>query len=152
MTGTTVADSGSIHIPSDDEFAQLLLEKPRVLTQRWHNNEPFKLVLLSDLPNPSSSRKCKACRVEFPTNLPPMSSENLIISHQEVWEFPDKNGKKIWSSNTRQAFTHARYACVLERYPYYWERMAKVDQKVEYRLSAEQKKHIYQQLAISVEN
>ncbi len=152
LMGTTVLDPGIVRIPSDNEFAQLLLEKPRVLTQCWHNNEPFKLLFLSDLPNPNTTRKCKACRVALPTDVSPKSPENLIISHQEVWEFPDRNGVKTWSSNTRQAFLHVRYGCILDRYPYYWEGMAKVDQKVERRLSAEQRKHVYQQLGISCVN
>ncbi len=40
---------GSAEVPTKEQFKALLIEKPKVFRQRWHNNQPFYLAFLSDL-------------------------------------------------------------------------------------------------------
>ncbi len=54
---------GSTDVPTEEQFARLLEEKPKVFRHRWHNNEPVYLAFLSDLAR--GNLRCVSCNLEL---------------------------------------------------------------------------------------
>jgi len=72
------------------------------------------------------TKKCKHCLIDFPlSDCPP---EDVAFVHWERFEFPSVSGDgKSSSGNLRPALIHARYACLIGRYPYVSNQLIRQD-------------------------
>ncbi|CAB3990578.1 Hypothetical predicted protein [Paramuricea clavata] len=110
--------------------------KPLNFTEIYHNKNNFDVVFTKDYRNIS---KCESCKIEFPTGGIVCIPQDIAILHMERYYYPKKDA----AANIRMEATWkkevARYYCmkkncILQRHPYFWKGMLKIENDVRERL------------------
>jgi hypothetical protein len=89
----------------------------------------FSITLLSSYRNrhPKTFKRCQSCKVDLPhpqTIDPPL---NIIMTHQERYEYFDSKKKEtVWSPKEAEAPLHAQYDCIVKRYPFFSVHLIKI--------------------------
>ena len=104
--------------------------KPMMFSEIWHNNNPFEVMFTkSDV----RARKCESCKVDFPKGAVICVPYDIAIRHQERYYYPkkDSSGKLVrmeptWKKETAR-FYCVKKACLLQRHPYFWKGLLRLD-------------------------
>ena len=106
----------------------------RPFTQVHHNNKPFVLFFLDDMPD---AKECRQCRIEFPRKQQ-ITPFDIALSHEEKWLYPDPNdpGRKLPSTRHTTKYYCIQKSCMKNRFPYYQPRLVEIPAEVRSRLKS----------------
>ena len=120
---------------ADDEID---FQKPMMFSEIWHNKNPFNIVFTRE--EGKKSIKCESCTVEFPQGPLICIPQDVAVKHMERYLYPKKDEKgnlikmvPTWQKEAAR-FYCIRKACLLQRHPYFWKGMLRVDEHVRSRL------------------
>ena len=120
---------------TDDEID---FQKPMMFSEIWHNKNPFNIVFTRE--EGKKSIKCESCTVEFPQGPLICIPQDVAVKHMERCLYPKKDEKgnlikmvPTWQKEAAR-FYCIRKACLLQRHPYFWRGMLRVDEHVRSRL------------------
>ena len=108
-------------------------------SEYWQNDELFFVESIK-AKSCRRAKSCISCQRCFPKRNPTSGEGDIIISHQERYMYPlkDGNGKIVnWEvSKSRKAAKYycAKKSCLLERHPYIWKGLLVI---------AEDSKHLF---------
>ena len=91
-------------------------------TEIYHNNNPFTVVFLKEVPN---AKQCTCCKMDFP-RIVICKPYNIVLAHQERWMYPSANGKRLPSAKFTTKFYCVRRQCILGRFPYFKPSLVKI--------------------------
>ena len=124
-----------IRTPTDLTREALQEASPaRPFTQVHHNNKPFVLFFLDDMPD---AKECRQCRIEFPRKQQ-ITPFDIALSHEEKWLYPDPNdpGRKLPSTRHTTKYYCIQKSCMKNRFPYYQPRLVEIPAEVRSRLKS----------------
>ena len=105
--------------------------KSKHFTEIYHNNNQFFVVFTTVLKQPV---KCQSCKVEFQSKGKAVCVPyDIAIAHNERYCYPKKDGQgrligmePTWKKEARR-FYCIKKECLLERHPYFWKGLLKVE-------------------------
>ena len=110
-------------------------------TEVWHNNEPFIVCKVEDIPAEKCS--CETCGMPFPRGVLSCIPYDLVLSHKECWKYPKKVCQN--ASNTREAgevelcstkrkkttkYYCVNKECIFSRFPYFQPSLIEVPSNI----------------------
>ena len=81
-------------------------------------------------------KQCISCNNEFVTANPQIGEGDLVISHEERYEYPlkDSNGNVLRMVATRKKTVNKFYwvkkECLLTRHPYFWKGLLQIEDDI----------------------
>ena len=89
----------------------------RPFTEVHHNNRPFVVCFLDDVPK---AQECRQCRIEFPRRQK-ITPFDIVLSHEEKWLYPapDDPCCKLPSARLTTKFYCVKKSCIETRFPYF---------------------------------
>lgn len=106
--------------------------KPQIFTEIWHNNQHFKVVFTKSDPK---AKKCESCKIEFPKGELVCIPFDIAVRHQERYYYPQRDSKgnlrmkPTWNKEAAR-FYCVKKTCLLQRHPYFWNGLLRVDAEV----------------------
>ena len=136
----------NIHDPEIDT------PKPVAYTKFFHNSNKFLVRLTTDNKCMKNIKQCISCNNEFVRENPKIGEGDLVISHQERYEYPlkDSSGQFLKMVPTRKKLVDKYYcvnkACLLSRHPYFWKGLIQIDNETADKLSKIHYDYLFEQL------
>ena len=123
-------------------------------TEIWHNNEPFMIAKLRNIPIERSL--CIYCQKEFPRGPLAIVPFDIVVAHRERWMSMNRNRtsdtKPLYIPSSAKKLTtkyyYIRRNCIYNRFPYFTSQLIKIDDGVI--LLDSRKKIIKEQLDVSI--
>ena len=95
-------------------------------TEVWHNNEPFFICKTTEIP--VQKNFCFSCKKEFPRGILSIIPFDIVMKHQERWQYRNKSGKPEYlpSNKLTTRYYCIRSECILNRFPYFREELLRI--------------------------
>ena len=130
-----------------DEESQIDVPIPYQYNKYFHNNESFQVEFILDHEKVKQCAGCKNmfCRVDV------HAPYDIIILHQERYEYPVDGTYKVSQSRTRKVFYCLNVECIKPRHPYFWKGRVLVRDEIRERLKATHKGFIRERVHMDLE-
>ena len=105
-------------------------------TEIWHNNEPFMIFKLKDLPMERSL--CAYCQKEFARSPLAIVPFDIIAAHRERWMYVNhyrtSDTEPLYIPSSAEKLTAKYYCirlnCIYNRFPYFTSQLVKINDGV----------------------
>uniref|UniRef100_A0A914WK44 SWIM-type domain-containing protein n=1 Tax=Plectus sambesii TaxID=2011161 RepID=A0A914WK44_9BILA len=116
----------NIRTPMATEIASISQLKQMNLTESYHGSGGLGNKFIITTLDAYRSRhkntfcRCQACDIDLPAPRTVDAPLNIILSHQERYQYHDRKTKQLtWSAKEAEVPLHARFDCVVRRYPFF---------------------------------
>jgi hypothetical protein len=96
--------------------------------------------------HPKTFLRCQSCKVDLPHPSTINAPLDIVLTHNERYPYHEqKTNKVVWTAKESEVPLHARYDCIVQRYPFFSVHLIKIPAVTRHFLAEVHKQWLYEQ-------